>query len=107
MSGHHHVYVVELDPRILSEDQKFVDANPQYKAGMKCLYVGLTGLTPEERFENHKRGYKSAKRVKKYGVHLLPELYEKHNPMTWDIAPEMEKTVADQLRSEGYAVWQQ
>jgi len=40
-----------------------------------CLYVGMTGLTPEERFANHKAGTKAAAVVKRYGLRLLPELY--------------------------------
>jgi hypothetical protein len=39
------------------------------------VYVGMTGLTPEERFANHKAGIKDASLVKRYGIRLLPELY--------------------------------
>jgi hypothetical protein len=35
----------------------------------------MTGLTPEERFANHKAGTKAAAVVKRYGLRLLPELY--------------------------------
>ena len=39
------------------------------------MYVGMTGLTPEERLANHQAGIKDASLVKRYGVRLLPELY--------------------------------
>jgi len=35
----------------------------------------MTGLTPEERFANHKAGTKAAAVVKRYGLRLLPELH--------------------------------
>jgi hypothetical protein len=38
----------------------------------------------QERFENHKNGYKSAWVVKKYGVRLMPELYGHLNPMPFE-----------------------
>ena len=31
------------------------------------LYVGMTGLTPEERFRNHKAGRRASKWVRKHG----------------------------------------
>jgi hypothetical protein len=71
------------------------------------VYVGMTGLTPEERFENHKRGYKAGKKwVTKYGVRLLPELYEHLNPLSREDADLMEKeTLPNELRRRGYKVY--
>jgi len=104
---HHSVYVIELNEKVL-KDKKFLAANPQYQegAGAIPLYVGMTGLAPEQRFENHRNGYKSCRFVKKFGLHLLPEMYERYNPMTYEQAARMEKRLAEKLRSEGYAVWQ-
>ena len=102
---HHHVYVVELDEAVLRE-RKFVLANPDRDPFLSCLYVGMTGLDPEVRFENHKRGYKANKYVQKYGLHLLPQIYEYYNPMTFQRAAAQEKQLAEELRAEGYAVWQ-
>jgi hypothetical protein len=50
------------------------------------LYVGMTGLTPEERFENHRRGCKSASVVTRYGVELAPEWYADIPPMPYQEA---------------------
>jgi len=103
--GHHHVYVVLLDSRVMKH-RAFVDQNPNLGPDTVCLYVGMTGLTPEDRFASHKEGYKANRYVRKYGVRLLPELYEHLNPMTYEEAQATEQRLADGLRSAGYAVWQ-
>ena len=55
-------------------------------------------------FENHRNGYKSAWVVRKYGVRLMPELYEHFNPMPFEAAVQMETDLADDLRAAGYTV---
>jgi hypothetical protein len=64
----------------------------------------MTGLAPEMRFANHKAGIKSASLVKRYGVRLLPELYEHLNPMPFEAAVQMEMDLAEDLRRAGYTV---
>jgi len=64
----------------------------------------MTGLTPEERFANHKAGIKDASLVKRYGLRLLPEFYERLNPMPFDAAAQMEMDLAEDLRRAGYTV---
>jgi len=103
--NHYSVYVVELDEAVLKE-KKFCAANPGFDPYLSCFYVGMTGLDPEVRFENHKRGYKANGYVTKYGLHLLPEIYECYNPMSYAVAAAKEKSLAEELRAEGYAVWQ-
>jgi hypothetical protein len=100
----HNVYVIDLDKAVLAEP-KFAKANPRHDPGKACFYVGMTGLTPEERFEKHKAGYKANKYVQKYGRWLRRRLYEKYNPMTYDEAKGMEVRLAKRLRAEGHAVW--
>jgi predicted GIY-YIG superfamily endonuclease len=68
------------------------------------LYVGITGLTPDERFANHKAGIKAASVVKRYGIRLLPELYAHLDPMPFEAAAQMEKDLAEDLRRTGYTV---
>jgi hypothetical protein len=102
-SHHHHVYVVLLNPAICKM-RSFRAANPKHDGNKPCVYVGMTGLTPEERFANHKEGIKSATVVKKYGLRLLPELYSHLNPMPYEAAAHMEKDLAEDLRVAGYAV---
>ena len=69
-----------------------------------CVYVGMTGIPVDHRFENHKNGYKSAWVVRKYGVRLMPELYEHLNPMPFEAAVQMETELAEELRAAGYTV---
>lgn len=101
----HHVYVIELDPAVLRE-RRFVARNPNHVAGMPCVYVGMTGLTVERRFANHRAGHKSNRYVQRYGRRLLPALYECFNPLPYDAARQMEQDLADELQEKGYAVWQ-
>jgi len=90
-SEHHSVYVVYLrDPR------------GDGKAG---YYVGMTGLTPEARFKNHKAGVKAARIVKRCGERLVPRLYAHLNPMPYAKAVQMEATLADSLRKRGFLVF--
>ena len=49
---HHRVYVVRL-------------RNPRRGDRREAFYVGMTGLPIEQRFANHKRGYKAASVVTK------------------------------------------
>jgi hypothetical protein len=90
-SKHHNVYVVYL-------------RNPRGD-GKAGYYVGMTGLSPEERFANHLAHIRSARIVKKYGVRLVPSLYEHLNPMTYREAVRMEATLADSLRKRGFQVY--
>jgi hypothetical protein len=100
---HHNVYVVLLDPAV-GAIRKVRAANPRRDPKKPCLYIGMSGLTPEERFANHKAGIKDASLVKRYGVRLLPELYEHLNPMPFEAAAQMEKDLAEDLRRAGYTV---
>ena len=70
------------------------------------LYVGRTGLPPRERFLNHKRGHKVSRWVRKWGVGLLPTLYEHLNPLESDASVAMEIDLAAALRSAGLHVIQ-
>ncbi len=100
---HHSVYVVLLDPSV-GRLRKVRAANPDRDPAKPCVYVGMTGLEPEERFANHKRGTKDAPIVKRYGIRLLPEMFEHLNPMPYAAAAQMERDLAEDLRSAGYTV---
>ena len=100
---HHHVYVVLLDPKV-GRNRKVMKANPLRDTAKPCVYVGMTGLTPEERFQNHKQGVKAAYVVRRYGLCLLPKFFECFNPMPFEAAAQMEKDLAEDLRKQGYTV---
>jgi predicted GIY-YIG superfamily endonuclease len=88
---HHSVYVVYL-------------RNPRGD-GRAGYYVGMTGLSPEQRFKNHKQGIKAAGVVKRFGERLVPRLYVHLNPMPYAKAVEMEVALADSLRKRGFEVY--
>ena len=100
---HHSVYVILLDPAVLRHPS-ILRLNPNREPAKPCVYVGMTGLLVEQRFENHKNGQKSAWVVRKYGIRLMPELYGFLNPMPFEAAAQMEKDLAEDLRAEGYTV---
>src|SRR5881296_199940 len=90
-TGHHSVYVVYL-------------RNPKGD-GKAGYYVGMTGLSPEHRFDNHKNGVKAARVVRRFGERLVPKLYAHLNPMPYEKAKRMEVFLADSLRRRGFQVY--
>lgn len=102
---HHYVYVVELARDVMYEP-RFKRANPDYLGERSCVYVGMTGLDPDRRFDRHKAGIQANRFVTEYGLRLLPHLYEVYNPMPYHAAAEMEVELAIGLREAGYGVWQ-
>jgi hypothetical protein len=60
------VYVIELEPA----------AGRRRDPRIPWLYVGSSARSPEERFAQHLRGYKSARLVKRFALRLRPDLYE-------------------------------
>ena len=66
-----------------------------------ALYVGRTSHKPDVRFQQHKDGYKASKYVKKYGIRLLPELFEHLNPMSNAESIELEVNIAAALKQAG------
>ena len=102
---HHCVYVVELSDRVWNE-ASFRKANPDWQLGKPFVYVGMTGLDPDLRFDRHKAGIQANRFVQEYGLRLLPQLYEVYNPMPYEAAREMEVELAIGLREAGYGVWQ-
>lgn len=101
----HHVYVVELSASVWNE-RSFRRANPDYAGEKPYVYVGMTGLDPDRRFDRHKAGIQSNRFVREYGLHLVPDLYEVYNPMPYEAARDMEVELAIALREAGYAVFQ-
>jgi predicted GIY-YIG superfamily endonuclease len=102
---HHHVYVIELSKDVLLES-RFRKCNPNYIEGKPCVYVGMTGLDPDVRFDKHKAGIQANSYAQKYGQRLLPDLYEAFNPMTYKDAVDREIEIGIDLRSAGLGVWQ-
>jgi hypothetical protein len=100
---HHNVYVVLLSDAV-AKHPSILRLNPKRDPLKPCVYVGMTGIPVDHRFENHKNGYKSAWVVRKYGVRLMAELYEHLNPMPFEAAVQMEAELGEELRAAGYTV---
>ena len=103
---HYYVYVVLLSDEVLLR-KKFLKSNPEYQVGKPCIYVGMTGLDPDTRFDKHKAGVKANAFVKDYGERLAMELVDDlKQPMTYEDAKYLEVDVAIRFRERGYGVWQ-
>ena len=103
--GRHHVYVVQLSDEVWNL-ARFRKANPDYVLGQPFVYVGMTGLDPDVRFDKHKAGIQANRFVQQYGMRLLPDLYEAFNPMRYEDAVDKEIEIGIDLRSAGFGVWQ-
>jgi len=102
--GRHSIYAIELDAQVW-QNRAFRARNPG-AAGGGCLYIGVTGLTPQARFERHRAGTQSARLVHAHGVRLRLDLVEGFSRLPYRIAAEMEPRLAAWLRAQGFAVWQ-
>ncbi|MDE2974588.1 MAG: hypothetical protein OXU64_07710 [Gemmatimonadota bacterium] len=104
------LYVILLRDEV-RRSRKFRKRNPHYRPSRirflrkPCVYVGQTARDPEERFEQHKNGIKASRIARKYGVCLLPRLYEHLNPVPAADREEQERRLALHLQKRGYGVW--
>ena len=101
------VYVIRLKNQVWDDSSRFRKANPHYTArgGRGCCYVGQTGIDIDERFRQHKKGYKGSRIVKKYGRYLMRRKCRTDVTEKSDEACALEAQVAERLRSQGWAVW--
>jgi hypothetical protein len=100
------VYAIKLRKSIL-RNRRFKKANPEYRRGKPCVYVGSTSLSAEERFARHMTGRRSSRVVRNYGKTLFPWAYEREP--TFDTRPEAEAhemALAARYRAMGWGVWQ-
>lgn len=101
----YYLYVIELE-KIVAKSKKFKKQNPHLGFGQRCFYVGQSVRAPMLRFKQHKEGYKSNTFAKRLGMKLVPEFYEKYNPIpTRKDAEELEIYVAEKLKKQGFGVW--
>ena len=91
----HWVYVVEL-------------VEPAKEDGVRrktAYYVGQTGLTPEERYAQHKNGVRANNKVQRYGVHLRQDMVDGAGPMSHLDSLRLERQLAEKLRERGSKVY--
>jgi hypothetical protein len=79
------VYVVLLDEYVgtLPQMQR---RNPKRSPSKPVVYVGVTSLPVNRRFDFRRATPEHEWRLHKFGVRLMPELYETLNPMMHDKA---------------------
>lgn len=99
------LYVITLVPEVLW-NRGFCQENPGYIEGMPCVYVGMTIHEPGDRFEQHMLGYRSSRYPHRYGVELAQELLEGFDDDGEMQDADREVALAEWLRSQGFAVWQ-
>lgn len=99
----YYIYIVLLDEYVgtLPQMQR---RNPRRKRSKPFVYVGLTPLRVDRRFDYRKAANKTEWRVQHYGVRLMPELYKHFNPMMPEKALQAARKLADHLRAKGFGV---
>jgi hypothetical protein len=89
--GTGHVYVALLGPKQPGTPHR--------------LYVGSTGLSPLQRYCNHKGSYKSGRGwIRKHGLGLLPKVYARFNPMSWRDGEDVEHELGAAFKRAGFEV---
>ena len=97
---HYSVYVVLLNQEVVNLPQ-IKRRNPKRDPLKPCVYVGLTGLRVDRCFD-----YRRVEAIadtwpsRKYGIRLMPELYEHLHPMPYEKAVHMAEKLAEDLRAE-------
>lgn len=77
----------------------FRRANAGYQLGQLFVYVGMTGLDQDVRFDQYTAGIQFNGYVRKHGVRLLPGRYAMYNPMPCEDACDMEVKLGVALRA--------
>jgi hypothetical protein len=97
------VYVVLLDEYVGTLPQ-MRRRNPKRDPLKPFVDVGLTSLPVNRRFDFRRAAPEHEWRLHKFGVRLMPELYDSLRPMACKRALETAKKLADDLRAKGFGV---
>jgi len=74
---------------------------------MPFVYVGMTGIDPDVRFDKHKAGIQSNRYAREFGLRLLPQpLRTVITRCPNEGAREMGSGIGNRLAGSGYGVWQ-
>jgi hypothetical protein len=96
------LYVVELDPAACEAPRSC----PRRPCNRVPVYVGQSFWTPEERFEQHKRGHHPSRWVERYGLHLRRRLVDPKGEIRGrDAAERAERALGRRLRAKGFCVY--
>jgi hypothetical protein len=97
------VFVVLLDEYVGTLPQ-MRRRNPKRDPLKPFVYVGLTSLPVNRRFDFRRAAPEHEWRLHKFAVRLMPELYDLLQPMTCKQALQTAKKLADDLRAKGFGV---
>jgi hypothetical protein len=78
--------------------------NPKRDLSKPFVYVGFTSSPLDRRFDFRRAAPEHEWRLHKFGVRLMPELYDSFQPMTCKRALQAAKELADVLRAKGFGV---
>lgn len=102
ISGDCHVYAILLSK--LSRQMRW-GFHAMGSPSMPCIYVGQSWHAPEERFNMHLSGTHSSYFVNRFGLALLPGVYEPFHSLSRDVAMAAEAALADALGQLGCTVF--
>jgi hypothetical protein len=97
------VFVVLLDEYVGTLPQ-MRRRNPQRDPAKPYVYVGVTSLTLDRRFDFRNATSQHEWRLHKFGIRLMPEFYDSLHPMTCEQALKTAKKLAEDLRTNGFGV---
>ena len=97
------VYVVLLDEDIGTLPQ-MRRRNPKRDPSKPFVYVGLTPLRVNRRFDYRRVANKGEWRLHRFGLRLMPELFERLDPMTPEKATHTARKLSEDLRAKGFGV---
>ena len=98
-------YVIELDASAM-QDPAYAKKNPGWIAGMPLYYVGMTSLSPGERFDQHMLGTKNVSRIAhRYGRKLRMDIVTDRKASRRTIALKKEARLVRDLRVAGCGAW--
>jgi hypothetical protein len=97
------VYVVLLDDYLGTLPQ-MRRRNPKRDPSKPLVYVGLTSLPVNRRFDFRGATPTTEWQLHHYGVRLMPQLYKHLNPMTLERALQTARKLANDLRAKGFGV---
>ena len=79
--------------------------NPKRDPSKPYVYFGLTSLPVDRRFDFRRATPEHEWRLHKFGIRLMPELYDSLHPMmTCEQALQTAKKLVDDLRAKGFGV---
>ena len=99
------VYAILLDPAVAKESA-FVKKNPKWTPDKPAFYIGMTSLSVEERFEEHRTGSKNPSRIAhEYGRDLRMDVVTDRRVVRRKWAMENENRLVRNLRAQGFGAW--